>query len=135
MREIRFKAIEINNKKYEDRNGGFTYGYLLGKNFIGERHLCFEIDPNTICQFIGLYDIDYKEIYEGDIVELGKEDSKYYNIPDVPYTVIYSNKFAGFFLRRLDTDKEERDYLRDISANIVKKYKIKIIGNIYESRK
>ena len=55
-------------------------------------------------------DIDGKEIYEGDIVEFGKEDTKYYNLPNVPQVLIYSEKFSGFFIRSLDTDKEERDF-------------------------
>lgn len=127
MRTIKFRAFKISTKE-------FVYGLLSTYKHGYFNIEGFAVEKETIGQFTGLLDIEGNEIYEGDIIELGKEDSKYYNIPNVPYIVIYSNKFAGFFLRRLNIDKEERYYIRDISVNIVKKYKLKVIGNIYENK-
>lgn len=126
MRTIKFRAFKLGTKE-------FVYGLLSTYKFGYFNIEGFKVEKETIGQFTGLLDIEGNEIYEGDIIELGKEDSKYYNIPNVPYVIIYSDKFTGFFLRRLDTDKEKRYYIRDISANIVKKYKLKVIGNIYEN--
>lgn len=72
-----------------------------------------------------------REIYEGDIVKLGFTDTKYYNNT---YKVVYSEKFAGFFLSNINSNEESRSSLLDISEYIVKKYKIKVISNIYENK-
>ena len=126
MRTIKFRAFKVGTKE-------FVYGLLSTYRFGYFNIEGFQVETETIGQFTGLYDIDGKEIYEGDIIEFGKEDTKYYNLPNVPQVLIYSEKFSGFFIRSLDTDKEERDFLRDISSNIVKRYKIKVIGNVYEN--
>lgn len=127
MRTIKFRAFKVGTKE-------FVYGLLSTYKFGHFNIEGFKVETETIGQFTGLYDIDGKEIYEGDIIEFGKEDTKYYNLPNVPHVLIYSEKFSGFFIRSLDTDKEERDFLRDISSNIVKRYKIKVIGNIHENK-
>ena len=127
MRTIKFRAFKFGTKE-------FVYGLLSTYKFGHYNIEGFKVETETIGQFTGLYDIDGKEIYEGDIIEFGKEDTKYYNLPNVPHVLIYSEKFSGFFIRSLDTDKEERDFLRDISSNIVKRYKIKVIGNIHENK-
>lgn len=127
MRTIKFRAFKVGTKE-------FVYGLLSTYRFGYFNIEGFQVETETIGQFTGLYDIDGKEIYEGDIIEFGKEDTKYYNLPNVPQVLIYSEKFSGFFIRSLDTDKEERDFLRDIYSNIVKRYKIKVIGNIHENK-
>lgn len=127
MRTIKFRAFKVGTKE-------FVYGLLSTYKFGHFNIEGFQVETETIGQFTGLYDIDGKEIYDGDIVEFGKEDTKYYNLPNVSHVLIYSEKFSGFFIRSLDTDKEERDFLRDISSNIVKRYKIKVIGNIHENK-
>ena len=124
MRTIKFRAFKVGTKE-------FVYGLLSTYKFGHFNIEGFKVETETIGQFTGLYDIDGKE---GDIVEFGKEDTKYYNLPNVPHVLIYSEKFSGFFIRSLDTDKEERDFLHDISSNIVKRYQIKVIGNIHENK-
>lgn len=113
----------------------WNYGFLVG-DYIVEMileksglHLMNKIDMKSIGQFTGLYDINDKEVYEGDIVELGFMDTKYYsNI----YKVVYSEKFAGFFLIGLYSNEESRSSLLDISEYIIKRYKIEVTGNIYK---
>ena len=76
-------------KKYEFRGksvktGEWVYGFLIegeadGKLYIGKNNMQLtEVDPETVGQFIGLYDKYNKTIYEDDIVLYKK--GRYFNV-------------------------------------------------------
>lgn len=73
MREIKFRG--------RTPSGKWVYGYYVGKDTIIpfenvnfdlgfiDTSPCYEVIPDTIGQFTGLYDENGEEIYEWDIVE------------------------------------------------------------------
>lgn len=66
MRAIRFKAKNI--------NGGWVYGSFLSSEvaIIDEFGAKYYIEPETLCQFVGIADMDGVLIYEDDIVRTTK---------------------------------------------------------------
>lgn len=114
MRTIKFRG------KYH-WNGVWYYGSLFVNEISGRTHIFttaiefFEVDPETVGQFIGLYDKDGKEIYEGDILDFNG--------------IIVEIRFVrGVFAFLVKGDLDEElcgDCRTDLFA--------KVIGNVYEN--
>ena len=110
-----FGDLEYNREKRSARihsyhDDGSNYGYL-------------PVEEKTVGQFSGLYDMNWNEIYEGDIVEWEKDERKYVvKFWDGMFyaSVEEYNKgiFGGFPLHAL-TDSEEG-------------FRCKIVGNIHD---
>ena len=113
MRPIKFRG---KGKK----DGKWYFGNLYDRDIYGRTHICtinrgcFNIDPNTVGQFTGLYDKNGEEIYEGDIYRYNNPDS----INEVSYCM--GGGFVGFDLTPA-IHSENR--LLDVE----------VIGNIYDN--
>lgn len=122
MRTIKFRG--------KDRwNGVWYYGSLFVKEISGRTHIfataveCFEVDPETVGQFTGLYDCNGNKIYEGDIVEWEKDG--------LMYVVRF---WRGMFFASVQECNE--GILGGFPLHALTEYeykKCKIIGNIYDN--
>ena len=134
MREILFKA------KRKD-NGEWVEGYYTecnGKTFIGINIsiygdifevLCtsvirwFEVDPNTICQFTGLYSKNGKRIWENDIL-MAHLDESYPE--DTTYETVEWN-VAGWVTH--EAGSTDREYLDEFDLE-----HFEVVGNIFDNK-
>lgn len=123
-RIIKFRGLKNDNT--------FCYGSLLSDNIIicktESDYIYVEVDPNTVSQFIGIYDKTGKEIYENDIVQ---SDKKFYstNIAQVKWM---DKRCSFYFIANcVGTDVICRDPFQ--SAFKINSLKVEVIGNIYQN--
>jgi hypothetical protein len=85
--------------------------------YAAENRYIFEVDSETVTQFIGVRDFHEREIYVGDIILDSFADWH------VTYEVVYNATLAAFMLHR-DGDYYEFDSLASSA---------RVIGNIFEN--
>lgn len=137
-REIKFRAKD-------KRSGEWCIGELHLLSRVPHIHINLDvlssipIDPDTVGQFTGLKDINGKEIYEGDIVDVAVSPINYVGKDPTPYhricVCVYQKENAAFIYERAG-----KNYKRKLSRNW--KYKVmgsydiqntEIIGNIHDN--
>lgn len=117
MREIKFKAKQLNSGEWFE--GDLVH--LGNRVCIGGDNIkdgITDVDPETVCQFIGLTDSKGKEIWEGDVVE--REIYDFFKGIDIRKAVI--EYIGGAFVAVTD----------GIPYSICSKY-IKVIGNKFNN--
>lgn len=117
MRQIIFRG------KRKD-NGEWVYGYLVEMfgvlNIIGKdnENIVYEIIPETVGQFTGMYDKSNNKIFGGDIVKCLSLEYGYVN-----KEVYYSEGKGKFVLHSCGTDYEFDEYIN-----------VEVVGNIYDDK-
>lgn len=132
MRDILFRGKRTDN-------GEWVYGYYTkARYYLNEKemHVIFapdgeafprcefsdyeEVDPETVCQFTGLYDKNGRKIFEGDIVNFYNDDGEF-----SPYEVRWQD--SGFSVL-MNGNPDLFDVLDDFFSR-----RCEVIGNIYDN--
>ena len=76
MREILFRGKRMDNGEWVEGDllhpDIYGNGYSI-EDFTKRKNICFDVDPQTICQWTGLVDVNGVKIFEGDIVHVRTE--------------------------------------------------------------
>lgn len=132
MRDILFKAKTkviagsfYNNDKKDDE---WVKGYLYDDvgcckirqfEFSHANYISYEVDPETVCQYTGMTDINDAKIFENDIIQM---DGYYYYVK-------YNNDIAAFIICDIDGDLEESNFTEWYHGSV------EVVGNIFNNIK
>lgn len=122
MRPIKFRGKGKKDRKW-------YFGNLYDEDTYGRTHICtinrgcLNIDPNTVGQFTGLYDVSGKEIYDGDILRFG-------NSPSGVCEVKWNERITAFCIRFYF---ERNLGVRPLGDWVICERSIEIIGNIHDN--
>jgi hypothetical protein len=122
MREILYRGKRVDN-------GEWVYGlpYYRYDSFYGEYRLHiqrikpkvdFEIDPETICQYIGRQ-VNGKKLFEGDIIKISGRTSCY---AEVTYSEISTSYWV---------ENKNLEYFAELSS--IKSSFIEVVGNVIDN--
>ena len=133
MRTIKFRGLGISNEEW-------VYGslvivddeYHILEDGETEAHDYNKVDKESVGQFTGLYDINNKEIYEGDIVHYKELSFDKYKVKYHQGTFIIEPFDTGYTLE----DPLEESYSLDTFCVDFEttKTKFEVIGNAYENK-
>lgn len=122
-RELKFRAKDKDTNEWLAGNlVQDDYGNCCLVGFIDHHETWYDVVPETVGQFTGLYDKNGKEIYEGDIVTFTKEIINGVIFQEKGF-VKYRPDYAMFVLQT-DTEDEILSYCTR---------HIEVIGNIYDN--
>ena len=133
MREIKFRGKDKMTGKWVV--GDFIHSQKITRTGLEPRVMVsgYEVDENTVGQFTGLFDVDLKEIYEGDIVEwtffkYGETEYEYHLVGVIEWAQ------GGMIFRVIKNDFEDAGYYAISSLYTDTESDCKVLGNIHDQK-
>ena len=123
---IKFKAKRLDNGEWVE--GSLTYfngiAYIHHKES-DEDDRCYltpyEVNPDTVCQFIGLTDCEGNELYEHDVIK---------NYPFIPSEIVWSEELSGYYITHANGKIYEKPLCYYLSLG-----KFIVVGNKFDKKK
>lgn len=133
MNNLKFRAWDKINKKmiYPCSQSNDTYlvfeetGWFIVDHFTGKNETILTCENGELMQFTGLYDKKGTEIYQGDIVDQDSLDTI------VKYGIQQVDAFEGVGFNLWEFYGDSKDKGKAIRLQ----KSIKVVGNIYETKK
>ena len=130
MREIKFRGKHITTGEwlygshYDDCGEEYILPNLPGSAVDYED---YQVDPNTVGQFTGLYDKNGTKIYEGDIIESGK------GIRHLVRFCPEQGRFDCTLTRYVGDQDFDRTERCELSQRWIDEFGKTVIGNIHDN--
>lgn len=138
MREILFKAKRIDNGEWVEGYyslhphpfSGFLKDFIFAPYYDMEEECGYDngyqIDRETLCQYIGLTDKNGNKIWENDVVKCYADTDDLGNDLFFFYKVIWHEKYHCWWLSNIHILEDE--YLHEYNPS-----DIEVIGNIFDN--
>lgn len=134
MREILFRGNKVANGEWVEgyynyiSEGEGTYDreqHFIQTEYKGRFGMCWEVNPDTVGQFTGMYDKNGRKIFEGDIVR-----TKFGRLCIVRW--FSSPMYSCWDLKAIETTSNLA-FPRPVYTDLYKKDNLEIVGNIYDN--
>lgn len=133
MEKILFRALGVSGAKkdkwcfgYYQKSPSLRYGNIVAYEGFGSLSY-HNVNENTVGQFIGLMDVNKKEVFDGDILSVKLPDTPHWKGETIMGVVEYDNVACSFVINQWNKGNGAWHY-----HYFNEDFTITVIGNVYE---